>query len=94
MFTIIRAHLRAGFGCIVVDMKGSFEVTERLRLEAVLADLPFWHFSLDGGNHWNPLARGNRSELKDKLISSQHFSEEHYKRLYELQYAEPGASRG
>ncbi len=38
---------------------------------------------LDGGDPWNPLGRGSRSELKDKLIGGEEFTERHYQAMYE-----------
>src|SRR6202000_2229619 len=40
-------------------------------------------FSPDGPGHWNPLAHGNATALKDKLISTERFSEPHYQRAAE-----------
>jgi hypothetical protein len=37
----------------------------------------------DGSAGWNPLAYGNATELKDKLISTEWFSEIHYQRAAE-----------
>jgi conjugal transfer pilus assembly protein TraD len=37
----------------------------------------------DGPERWNPLAEGNPTELKDKLISTERFSEPHYQRAAE-----------
>lgn len=76
-------HIEAGFGCVIVDMKGDLGIARRLELEAVVRDCPFYQWSLDGGDRWNPLAHGNASERKDKLIGSETFSEPHYKRMYE-----------
>jgi hypothetical protein len=40
-------------------------------------------FAPDGPGHWNPLAHGNATALKDKLISTERFSEPHYQRAAE-----------
>ncbi|MBV9836914.1 MAG: TraM recognition domain-containing protein, partial [Solirubrobacterales bacterium] len=37
----------------------------------------------DGPSHWNPLAHGNPTELKDKLIATERFTEPHYQRAAE-----------
>jgi hypothetical protein len=56
-------------------------------------------WSPDGPTHWNPLAHGNATELKDKLICTERFTEPHYQRAAErylqtvlqvLQAAHPG----
>ncbi|GAC1320932.1 MAG: hypothetical protein NVSMB25_13950 [Thermoleophilaceae bacterium] len=80
---IATRHVLAGFGCVIVDLKGDQEIVERMRYVARCAGREFHQFSLDGGDRWNPLAHGNATELKDKLIGSESFSEPHYKRMYE-----------
>lgn len=79
----LACHIEAGFGCVVIDMKGDQLLARRLRHLAERADVDYNQWSLDGCDYWNPLARGNRSELKDKLIASEEFSERHYQAMYE-----------
>jgi hypothetical protein len=79
----VARHVEADFGAVVVDMKGDQLLARRLEFEADRLGRPFYVWSLDGGDNWNPLARGNRSELKDKLIGSEEFSERHYEAMYE-----------
>jgi hypothetical protein len=45
--------------------------------------VPFWVWSLEGGATWNPLAHGDPSLLKDKLVGLEVFSEPHYQRAAE-----------
>ena len=75
--------MEAGFGVVVVDMKADPALAARLRVEAERRRQPFYFWSLDGGDRWNPLQRGNRSELKDKLIATEEFTERHYQAMYE-----------
>ncbi|HEY6778196.1 MAG TPA: hypothetical protein VI122_16940 [Thermoleophilaceae bacterium] len=82
LWTVSR-HMEAGFGVVVVDMKADRALALRLRAEAERRRQPFHFWSLDGGDRWNPLQRGNRSELKDKLIATEEFSERHYQAMYE-----------
>ncbi len=82
VLTVCR-HIQAGFGAICIEFKGEREVGNRLMAEASLHGRPFRRFTLEGGDHWNPLRRGSRSELKDKLIASEDFSERHYEAMYE-----------
>jgi len=65
------------------------------------AGRPFKLFSPDGQTRWNPLAHGNATQLKDKLIASERFTEPHYQRAAEryvqtvlqvLQAAHPDAA--
>lgn len=79
----VARHIEAGFGVVVVDLKGDQLVARQLRREANRWRRPFRQWTLDGGDCWNPLARGNRSELKDKLIGTEEFSERHYQAMYE-----------
>lgn len=76
-------HIDAGFGAVVIDMKGDQLLLKRLEAQARAADVDFYGWTLDGGDRWNPLAHGNRSELKDKLIGSEQFTERHYQAMYE-----------
>jgi hypothetical protein len=75
-------HMEAGFGVVVVDMKADRALALRLRAEAERRGQPFHFWSLDGGDRWNPLQRGNRLELKDKLIATEEFSERRYQAMY------------
>jgi hypothetical protein len=79
----VARHIEAGFGVVVVDMKGDQLLARRLQHEARARRHPFYRWTLDGGDRWNPLARGNRSELKDELIGTEEFSERHYQAMYE-----------
>lgn len=79
----VARHVEAGFGVVVVDMKGDQLLARRLRREANRWRRLFRQWTLDGGDRWNPLARGNRSELKDKLIGTEDFTERHYQAMYE-----------
>src|SRR5215211_5963155 len=64
-------------------MKADPTLASQLEAEAERHDQLFYLWSLDGGDRWNPLRRGNRSELKDKLIATEEFSERHYQAMYE-----------
>ena len=79
----VARHLDRGIGVIVLDMKGDELLARRLHAEAERHDRLFYRWTPEGGDHWNPLARGNRSELKDKLIATEEFSERHYQAMYE-----------
>jgi hypothetical protein len=68
---------------VAIDLKGSPDFAAELRAAATAAGRPFRMWSPDGPEHWNPLAHGNATELKDKLISTEKFSEPHYRRAAE-----------
>lgn len=83
------AHdLAHGKGAIILDGKGDLELLNRI-LYIVTAKKrhdDFFFFSLahpDKSNTYNPLYRGNPTELKDKLINSMAWSEEFYRRMAE-----------
>jgi conjugal transfer pilus assembly protein TraD len=75
--------MEAGFGVVVLDTKADPSLALSLQAEAKRRGRLFYFWSLDGGDRWNPLLRGNRSELKDKLIATEEFSERHYQAMYE-----------
>lgn len=86
---VVLAHLKAGRGAVVVDMKADIGLREFFLWEGACLGKPLSWWSLDPGDdwhspgYWNPLARGNPSELKDKLIGCEQFSERHYEAMYE-----------
>jgi conjugal transfer pilus assembly protein TraD len=83
LLTILTEQIRRGRPVLVIDMKGSPELAARLAQAAGAAGRPFKLWSPDGPNHWNPLQYGNATELKDKLISTERFTEPHYQRAAE-----------
>jgi hypothetical protein len=68
---------------VAIDMKGSPAFVRELTAAASTEGRPIKVWTLDGGAHWNPLAHGNATELKDKLIRTEHFTEPHYMRAAE-----------
>lgn len=76
-------HIAAGFATVCIDFKGERNVVQTLEHQAAASGRSFYRFTLEGGDRWNPLRRGTRSELKDKLIASEEFTERHYQAMYE-----------
>lgn len=77
-----------GKGAIVIDGKGDLELLDRIHAivkgNGRLND--FYFFSLahpEMSNTYNPLLRGNATELKDKIVGSMAWSEEFYRRMAE-----------
>ena len=68
---------------MAIDLKGSRAFANELDDAAHAAgrQLAFWRF--EGPSHWNPLQYGDATELKDKLISFERFTEPHYQRAAE-----------
>jgi conjugal transfer pilus assembly protein TraD len=83
MLGILDAQIHRGRPVIAIDMKGSPAFAAHLAAAAGAAGRGLRVFSPDGPGHWNPLAHGNATALKDKLISTERFSEPHYQRAAE-----------
>jgi len=83
MLTILCAQIDRGRPVVVIDMKGSPLFAAELRQMTEAAGRRFLQWTPDGGAHWNPLASGNATELKDKLIATERFTEPHYQRAAE-----------
>jgi hypothetical protein len=96
---ILEDRVLRGGAVVAIDFKGSPAFADRLRVAAGSAGRRFRLWTLDGPDHWNPLAHGNPTVLKDKLIAAERFTEPHYQRAAEryvqtvfrvLQAAQPG----
>ena len=83
LVTILSDQIRRGRPVVALDMKGSPSFARNLADAAAAAGRSIRVFTLDGGAHWNPLAHGNATELKDKLMSTERFTEPHYMRAAE-----------
>lgn len=83
MLAILGEEIARGRPAVVVDLKGSPTFADELRTAAWLAGRRFHHWTPDGGAGWNPLAHGSATELKDKLIATERFTEPHYQRAAE-----------
>ena len=83
MLSILVAQIRRGRPVIAIDMKGSPAFAAELEQAAADVGRGVRIFTPDGPGHWNPLAHGNATALKDKLIATERFSEPHYQRAAE-----------
>jgi conjugal transfer pilus assembly protein TraD len=83
MLGMLGAEVRLGRPVVAIDMKGSPAFAAELRRAAEAAGRGLRIWSPDGPSHWNPLAHGNATGLKDMLISTERFSEPHYQRAAE-----------
>jgi conjugal transfer pilus assembly protein TraD len=83
LLTILTDHIRRGRPVLAIDMKGSPAFARALAAAAAAAGRPFRLWTPDGPSHWNPLQHGNATELKDKLIATERFTEPHYQRAAE-----------
>jgi conjugal transfer pilus assembly protein TraD len=83
LLRILSEQIAQGRPVVALDLKGSPAFAADLERAAAGAGRPFRLWTLDGPATWNPLAHGNATELKDKLIGSERFSEPHYRRAAE-----------
>jgi hypothetical protein len=99
LLTILEEQIRRGVPVVAIDMKGSPAFAARLAEAAAAAGRPFRLWTPDGPSGWNPLQHGNATEGKDKLVSTERFTEPHYQRAAEryvqtllevLQHVHPG----
>jgi conjugal transfer pilus assembly protein TraD len=81
--TILADRIARGHPVVVIDMKGSPSFARSLALSAHAADRRLRIWTPEGPTHWNPLAHGGPTALKDRLISAERFSEPHYQRAAE-----------
>ncbi|MFH0984881.1 MAG: TraM recognition domain-containing protein [Candidatus Omnitrophota bacterium] len=88
LLPLLAHDIRNGRGAIVIDGKGDRELLDRIHSIVVRAGRlkDFYFFSLakpDNSNSYNPLLRGNATELKDKIIGSMIWNEEFYRKMAE-----------
>lgn len=83
LLSILVGEIHRGHSVIAIDLKGSPTFANTLEKAALAAGRTFHLWTPDGPGHWNPLALGNPTELKDKLISTESWSEIHYQRAAE-----------
>jgi type IV secretory pathway TraG/TraD family ATPase VirD4 len=83
LLTILCEQIRRGRPVVAIDMKGSPTFASALAGAAAAAGRPLRIWTPDGPSRWNPLAHGNATELKDKLIATERFTEPHYQRAAE-----------
>jgi type IV secretory pathway TraG/TraD family ATPase VirD4 len=69
-----------GMGAVVVDPKGDGGMRGELRRAALAAGRPYIEWTPDGHSVYNPYARGGASEIADKLLAGERFTEPHYLR--------------
>ncbi len=80
--------VQRGRGALVMDAKGDMETLNKIKYHVRRAgrEKDFLFFSLaypEKSNTYNPLLRGNPTELKDKIISANIWTEEFYKKKSE-----------
>jgi hypothetical protein len=69
-----------GMGAIVVDPKGDRDLCSELRNAAQAAGRQFIEWTPQGPSVYNPYARGSATEIADKVLAGERFTEPHYLR--------------
>ncbi len=69
-----------GMGAIVVDPKGDRDLRDELCSAALTAGRQFIEWTPQGPAIYNPYARGSETEIADKALAGERFTEPHYLR--------------
>ena len=72
--------IERGSAAIVVDPKGDASMREQLRAAAASASRDFIEWSPEGPTVYNPYARGGETEIADRILAGERFTEPHYLR--------------
>lgn len=72
--------IEAGHGAVVIDPKGDGMLEEQLRRSAQGCGARFLQWSPDGPLSYNPYAHGSHTEIADKALAGEKFTEPHYLR--------------
>ena len=74
----LQAYVEAGFAGIVADPKGDENLRRTAQRSALETGSRFIEWTPSGPSIYNPLARGNPTEIADKALAAHSFSEPHY----------------
>jgi hypothetical protein len=72
--------IERGMGAIVVDPKGDLDLRRELHDAARARDMQFVEWTPRGPSVYNPYARGSETEIADKVLAGERFTEPHYLR--------------
>jgi hypothetical protein len=72
--------IERGMGAIVIDPKGARDLRRHLHDAALAAGRTFIEWTPGGSSIYNPYARGSETEIADKLLAGEHYTEPHYLR--------------
>jgi conjugal transfer pilus assembly protein TraD len=77
---ILTRAVERQMGAIVIDPKGDAGLREQVRGAALAAGREFLEWTPEGALIYNPFARGGASEIADKALAGERFTEPHYLR--------------
>lgn len=80
MTSIVTGAIERGMGAIVLDPKGDVALRQTLHESALMAGRPFLEWTPEGPSVYNPYARGSDTEIADKALAGERFTEPHYLR--------------
>jgi type IV secretory pathway TraG/TraD family ATPase VirD4 len=88
LLSLLCQDIRRGKGAIVLDAKGDLELLAKIRgsVESCGRSRDFLFFSLSNpelSSTYNPLLRGNASQIKDKLIGASEWGDQFYRKKAE-----------
>jgi type IV secretory pathway TraG/TraD family ATPase VirD4 len=72
--------IEQGMGAIVLDPKGDTAMRAALAASARRVQRPFIEWTPEGPSAYNPFARGSDTEIADKALAGERFTEPHYLR--------------
>lgn len=78
--SLATAYASRGLPVVCVDPKGDRSLGGALERSAALTGRPFVSWAPDGSVSYNPLARGGPTEIADKALAGETWSEPHYLR--------------
>jgi hypothetical protein len=79
--TAVAVHaVEHGMGAVLIDPKDDPKMLEHARGVAKREGRPFVHWTPEGSVVYNPYAHGSDTEIADKLLAGEHWSEPHYLR--------------
>jgi conjugal transfer pilus assembly protein TraD len=73
-------QIEAGHGAVVVDPKGDWMLQGELKAAARSRGARFIEWTPEGPTAYNPYAQGSHSEIADKALAGESFTEPHYLR--------------
>ncbi|HEY2283570.1 MAG TPA: type IV secretion system DNA-binding domain-containing protein [Solirubrobacteraceae bacterium] len=80
MTWMVANAIERGMGAIVIDPKGDLDLRHELRRAALAQGRRFVEWAPSGRTVYNPYARGSETEIADKALAGERFTEPHYLR--------------